>query len=223
MNKVKFLFGIFILGLTILMVSRILPGYVTMFLWAILLIIGSITFATLNFKDKKRSPPFLHGLSLLSLIYGSMLLMGAASGNENLTNPLKSNEHIRLARNTVPVHSLFLSVRNSNELQRKLNSAKAHYRPVLIEFYASWCHFCQELDKNVFSDEEIQRYLRSFEVLRVDLTKKNSALEKIAREYRIPGTPTLIFYDKNGTRFKTNSLNGGITKESLGKILKRLK
>jgi len=222
MDKVKFLFGVMMMGLAIWMLSRILPGVVIMFLWASLFIVSAVSFGALDFRSGKRLPPFLHGLSILTLIYGSVLLMGAASGNEDITHPLKSSTSQQAHNTAAPVNSLFSLIKNHDDMQQKLNLAKSEHKPVLVEFYASWCPACRALDKNVFADASIQQRMKEFAVYRVDITEKNDDLMQLLVEYNVYGTPTLIFFDRDGKEFNADSLDDGITKTSLMKVLDQL-
>lgn len=224
MQSIKYLFGVMILGLAIWMLSRILPGMVTMFLWASLFIVSAISFGALEFRKDKRLPPFLHGLSVLALLYGSALLMGAASGHDNLLNPLKSSGNVKnVSVNAAqPVSSLFTFVKNQKELQQSLKQAQAQHQAVMIEFYASWCPACRALDENVFSDATIQQRMQALKILRVDITDKNDELMKLIDEYHVYGTPTLIFYDKKGQPLDTDAFNDGITQSAMLKVLTQL-
>jgi thiol:disulfide interchange protein DsbD len=224
MDKIRFMFGVMIMGLAIWMISRLLPGVVTMFLWASLLIISAVAFGALDMRAEKRLPPFLHGLSFLALLYGSVLLMGAASGNDDMMHPLKSNSGVNAAavNSPRPVSSLFTLIKNQRELQNKLKLAKENHKSTMIEFYASWCPACRALDKEVFSDPSVQQRMQSMDVFRVDITEKNDALMKLVDDYHVYGTPTLIFYDKNGKPLNTDALNDGITKESMMKVFDQL-
>ncbi|VVC76457.1 Thiol:disulfide interchange protein DsbD [Aquicella siphonis] len=222
MNKIKSVFGIMMLGLAVWMLSRILPGSVTLFLWAALLIIGAVALGALDFHVEKRLPPFLHGLSILALLYGSILLMGAASGHDDVLNPLKPAAQINTTNAPAPVHSLFQTVANEEELREKLQTAKNLRKPVMIEFYASWCPACQALDKNVFADAAVQERMKAFEVLRVDITEKNDELMRLVDLYHVYGTPTVIFHDKDGREYKTNAMDEGITKAALMSLFDKL-
>jgi thiol:disulfide interchange protein DsbD len=222
MNKIKFLFGVMTLGLAIWMLSRLLSEEITLLLFATLLIISAVAFGALDFKAKKRLPPVLHGISFLALVYGSILLIGATNGNNNLLNPSKPVLTHSQINQPLPPAALFSTVKDLAELQQKLKTAKEAQKPVMIEFFASWCPACRALDRDVFSDANMQQRMNSFEKLRVDLTEKSDGGMQLVLHYNIYGTPTLIFYDKNGEQFETDAFNNGIKKESLTRVLEKL-
>ena len=118
-----------------------------------------------------------------------------------------------------PVDHLFSSVATLDELHDKLKKAKSEGKPVMIEFYASWCPSCRALDTHVFSTPSIQKLLQPFSNIRVDLTRKTDDLVQIAMYYQVYGTPTFIFYDKEGNEFNTERFQDI---EELKDILRKL-
>lgn len=227
MTKIKYVFGVMMLGLAIWMISRLIPGVITLFLWASLLIVSTIALGALDFHSEKKLPPFLHGVSFLALFYGCLLLVGAASGHEDVLKPLATMsmqiESSQLASDrAVPPGDLFMHVNNVAELEKKLAHAKQNKRPVMIEFFASWCPSCRALDANVLSDLTIQKHLQNFMAIRVDITNKNDDLTKLMEYFHVVGTPTVIFYDRDGQKVNDDALNEELTKTSLDSVITRL-
>jgi thiol:disulfide interchange protein DsbD len=72
-------------------------------------------------------------------------------------------------------------------------------QPVMIDFYATWCLPCKELDAKTFSDPRVAAELKRFRRVKADLTftddPKTLALTK---QYAIVGMPTIVFIDANG-------------------------
>jgi thiol:disulfide interchange protein len=223
MNSVKSLFGVMMLGLAIWLLSRILPGQITLWLWASLLIISSVASGVLDLQAPKRLPGVLHGVAVLAFIYGIFLMIAAASGRDDLFNPLmsavKQDESVLTVR---PVSSLFQYVTTPAELQQKLMQAKQAHKPVMIEFFATWCSDCKHVDKDILSDTEIRQHLRQLTAVRVDVSERNPELYKMMEMYHVLGVPTMIFYNSRGEQVTAAQLGDKMSRENLQKVLASL-
>ena len=91
MDAVKAFFGIVLIAIAIWLLSRILPASITMASYAALLITSSIYLGALEPLHKERSRWFAlwKGIGLIILIYGILLLIGAASDSGSMSQPLK--------------------------------------------------------------------------------------------------------------------------------------
>ncbi len=56
------------------------------------------------------------------------------------------------------------------ELEEVVNNSN---KPVMIDFYADWCVSCKELEEFTFSDSKVQKLLKDFTLLQVDVTKNS--------------------------------------------------
>jgi thiol:disulfide interchange protein DsbD len=81
----------------------------------------------------------------------------------------------------------------------RLEQARLEQRPVIIDFYATWCAPCRELDEITFHDQEVVKETKQFEMVKIDLTKgDNPVYQNLLESYSVKGVPTLVFLDKNG-------------------------
>lgn len=218
MNKVKQLFGVMMLGLAIWMLSRVMPGTITLFLWGALFIISSIALGGLEFAPDRKLPPTWQGVTILALVYGCVLVVGAASGHDQFLYPLASQASV----GHLPPEALFTPVKQWPDLEQKRVAAKQAKKPVVLEFYAAWCADCRQIDKEVFADPLIQEHLKSFMLLRVDITRPDKAVKQLMAKFRVLGTPTIIFYDRNGQQLNTPPFSNGVSKEVFDDILLKL-
>jgi thiol:disulfide interchange protein DsbD len=81
-----------------------------------------------------------------------------------------------------------------------LKAAKDQKKPVVIDFYATWCTPCRKLDEVTFRDRGIARMAENdFVLVRVDVTKSgNPVNEQLLQRYAIKGVPTILFIDAEG-------------------------
>jgi thiol:disulfide interchange protein DsbD len=86
--------------------------------------------------------------------------------------------------------------------------ATAH-KPVIIDFYATWCLPCKELDAKTFSDDAVAKELDRFVRIKADLTDDTDPLvQKLTKEYAIVGVPTIVLIDSAGHELPARRLTG---------------
>jgi thiol:disulfide interchange protein DsbD len=72
-------------------------------------------------------------------------------------------------------------------------------RPAIVDFSASWCLPCKELDEKTFSNPRVKTALEKRALFKADMTKASSPETlALAQKYAILGVPTLIFLDAAG-------------------------
>jgi thiol:disulfide interchange protein DsbD len=92
MVAVKGAFGFMMLGLAIWMLSRFLPGTLIMTMWAVLVFMVGVFMGGLTTLSAESTVPqkLGKGFGGLAIIYGILLVIGAATGGSNPLQPLAS-------------------------------------------------------------------------------------------------------------------------------------
>ena len=193
MRNVSTFFGVMMLGVAIWMLSRIIPNYVSMVLWSVLIISTAIYFGALEpFREHTKGwQKVLKSFFFMALVYGVALLVGFLSG---ATNPLAPFEKFTLkpsvAANTTS-SMLFTKVKNLDELKGAVKNAS---KPVMVDFYADWCVNCIEFEQFTFSDVRVKEKLEKLTLLKADVTKNSEEDKALQKAFNIYGPPAILFF-----------------------------
>lgn len=86
------------------------------------------------------------------------------------------------------------------DLNAALDEAKNTNKPVFIDFYATWCSYCNKMDENTFSDLQVQQKLNNYITVKIDIDRNPT----IASNYKVYGVPTQVILNSNGDEVKRN-------------------
>lgn len=223
MDRVKFVFGVLLLGIAIWMLERVLPPAITMLLWAILIIVTATFMGVFQpvKPDMSGWQRLVKGLGVALLIYGILLLVGMAAGSKDPLQPLRG---IGLAadKGAAPEHVEFRSIKTLADLERELNQAGE--RPVMLDFYADWCIACKEWEKYTFTDPNVQAIWARTDtlLLQADVTANDAADRKLMRHFNIIGPPAIVFFDPDGAERRRYRVVGFMPAEKFEMHLQQL-
>ncbi len=210
MDKIKQIFGLMMLGLAIWMLGRVLPGAVTLFLWA-LLTIAIAVFVTRMHQSQKIWAKLHQGLGLALLSYALVLMASAVLGSADLVNPFSRFSTLAVTAKQTP----FMIIKNMQDLTIQLAQAKQNKKPVILDFYADWCTSCVVMDRHVFNQVAVLQVLQPFVVLRADITKNNAFDKALLKRYQVIAPPTMVFVDAEGNPMPEAQLVGEMNAKEL--------
>jgi thiol:disulfide interchange protein DsbD len=217
MDAVKAVFGVLLLGLAIWMLERFLPAPIILLLTGALLIVSAIYLGALDAIKEGASgwSKLWKGMGLISLVYGGILVIGAAGGSNSLLQPLQGIASTQQVANS-DTHSTsgsehalpFQQVKGVDGLQTALAQAAKEGRPVMLDFYADWCVSCKEMEAFTFSNGDVQRSLQNFVMLQADVTKNDAQDKALLKELGLFGPPAILFYDNTASELRNYRVVG---------------
>ncbi len=208
MDTIKQLFGVMFLGVAIYLLTPLLPDALMMLLWSALAMISGFWIFSLRTRGGDPAVAPIRAGGLIVLVYGVLLLIGAASGSRDPLQPL-DNLRVGVAGVTAQEHELsFQRVKTIADLEAAVAVASAAGRPVMLDFYADWCVSCKEMEKYTFTDPGVQAALTNAVLLQADVTANDAEDKALLERFEIYGPPTIAFFGADGVERKNFRLVG---------------
>lgn len=206
MDNVKAVFGFMLLGLAVWMLDRILPGSLTMAMYALLTLFAGIRFGALRSLPDGASVIAMFGkaVSMLLLLYAATLGVGALSGSVNPLQPLD-----RVAGSAADAkHLEFELIKSIEDFEAARTQAQANNQPLMLDFYADWCVSCKEMEAWTFTDPQVQEALKDTVLIQADVTANDAVDQELLKHFGIFGPPTIVFYGRNGAELQGQRVIG---------------
>lgn len=211
MDTVKSLFGVLFLAVAIYLIAPLLPAGAVMLLWALLAILSGFWIFSLKGRDDSPVAAPVRAMGLVGVVYGILLLIGAASGSKD---PLQPLDRLSAGGGGAQEHALtFQRIKTVSDLENAVAAAQAAGRPVMLDFYADWCVSCKEMEKYTFPDPGVQSALANAVLLQADVTANDEADKALMTRFEIYGPPTIAFYGADGVERKDFRLVGFVPAE----------
>jgi thiol:disulfide interchange protein DsbD len=209
MDTIKSLFGVLFLAVAIYLLTPLVPAALMMLLWATLAIVAGFWIFSLKARDGSPVASPLRAVGLMAVIYGVLLLIGAASGSKD---PLQPLDNVRAdaigAAGSNHSELSFRTIKTIAELEQAVADASAAGKPVMLDFYADWCVSCKEMEKYTFPDAAVQAALANAVLLKADVTKNDAEDQALMKRFGIFGPPTIAFFGADGVERKNFRLVG---------------
>jgi len=178
MEVVSKVFGVVMLALAIYMLDRLLEQNIIYILFALL-------FAGTSIYLFKTSGKFAKIIAIISML----IALNFAYMSTNV-----QKEHIK-----------FTMIKTSQELNNILANTN---KPIMLDYWASWCVSCKELEHITYADPKVQEFLKDYTLLKVDVTANTKDDIELMKRFSIFGPPALVFFTKNGKEIKSKKIIG---------------
>ncbi len=222
MTVVSQVFGVVMLGIAIWMLERIIPGYVSLFLWGLLFMGSAVYLGALDPTPQgvRNERKLIKLFGLLLLVVGVLEIIGAFTGATNPLDPLEKlkSRPVAAVTGASVQEADFKIVKTPEALDA---AVKASEKPVMLDFSAKWCSACKELEHITFKDPEVVKLMKEFTLLRADVTENSPEEKALLKRFNLFGPPAIIFYDKDGNQLKNLKTIGYKPPEEFIPILKK--
>ena len=220
LNTVKNAIGVMLLGVAIGLLSRVLPGPVTLLLIGFQAAGVAIFLGALEWVVKTPRQRLAQLLGLALLVYALACWYGALSGQGDPLRPLPPAQAASTAAS--PQADAWQTVTSPAALDAALAQAKAAGQPVLLDWYADWCISCKVIEHEVLEAPQIKPQLAAFKLLRLDITQSNAEQRALLDRYRLFGPPALMFFAGNGSELRAERVVGEINAGEFAQVLARV-
>jgi len=223
MNTVKNAIGVLLLGLAIGLLSRVLPGPVTLLLVGFLAAGVALFLGALEFVVKTARQRLAQLLGLALLVYALACWYGALSGQGDPLRPLPVATLAATGSSQAAQANAWQTITTPSALDAALAQAKAAGQPVLLDWYADWCISCKVIEHEVLNAPLVQTQLAGFKLLRFDITESSAEQRKLLDRYQLFGPPALLFFAANGGEITADRVIGEINAGDFAQILTRVR
>ena len=211
MDIIKYVFGVLLIGVAIYLMTP-LEDIPILIVWGIfLVVVGVYMGATQAVPEGASKWKYMwKGLGTVLLIWGILALIGGMQGNRDILEPVNISAFgtggggqamtAQGGAGVVDPHDLFVQLKSTEDLDSQLAKAKAAGKPVILDYFATWCVDCRRMEKATFQNPQVQQIMmEKFVALQVDVTDPtNEATEAIKKRFKVFGPPAMLFFDKNG-------------------------
>jgi len=216
MTAVKHFYGVMLLAVAIWLVERLVPGWLALTLWGLLVAITGVQLGAFD-AAKAGWERTRKGLGLVLFAYGLALLAGAVGGANDPLKPLAPFTVASASSGAAGTGSLqhadFVRVEQPSEIRAMMQQARQQGRPVMLDFYADWCISCKVMERNVFSKPDVIQALAPYTLLQIDMTDNTPEQQAMLDELGLFGPPAILFYGSNGEELSQGRVLGEMDRE----------
>lgn len=216
MDTVKGVFGFGLLGVSIWLLERLLPGPLALVLWAVLLLAVAVYLGALEFVPKTTGARFAQVVGLVLGLWGGACLFGASAGAVDPFRPLAGVTGGGDASASGHTELPWQPVKTISDVE-SLMAASAG--PVVLDLYADWCISCKVMERSVFPVPRVAEKLGQFTLLRADVTLNDDQDQALLKRFGLFGPPSLVFFAEDGREMAEFRIQGEVDSDILSRHL----
>lgn len=229
MDNIKYIFGVLLLAVAIYIFNT-LELFSPLLLWGVFMLGLSVYIGlvksieqTMNGWDK-----LFKSISLVLLVWGIFLLIGASYGERDILKPLPklfsqytSTTNVKVAKKK---EFIFKTISSLDELEIIKNKAQEEDKLILMYFYTDTCPVCKKLKATTLIDSHVVRELeKSYITIKINMTDKSDLKsEEVKDYYSIFGPPSFVFLGKDGEDLEDDRIYGYHTPDEFHDIVELL-
>ena len=194
MNWVKIGFALLLLAVALLLVERVFISSAMLLVWALWFMVV----ATWAWSWAGRGRMLTQALGLIVAIWATILVVGAALGNDDSLHPLESLSATSMLVQSTAGQASAQTATSSRTIDKKITTLAeldvitAANPKVIVDVTAEWCIECRIMDKNLFTNRPVQ--MQDWQLVRLDITDTTEDSKAILARYQLFGPPTLLYY-----------------------------
>jgi len=184
MESIKSIFGVVMCVMALYYLRNVFPGLMDLFTRdsvllgvAIALVVASIALGAihLDFKEGTTAERIRKGIGVVGATAGGFLLV------------------VWLILPPPGAH-----IEWREDFDSALAEARSSGTPFIVDFGASWCGACGELDRETFTDPRVVREGERFIAVHVDLSQRTPEEDALLASYDQRGLPLVVFHGSSG-------------------------
>jgi len=208
MDKVKYFFGVLLLGVAIEIFST-LEIVNTLLLWGMFAVgIAIYLGATQALSNESNGWQKLQkALGTVMLIWGTILMVGAGYGEQDIYHPLPKTTSVTYVQSgdedvkpKLVREMPFDQITNIAAFDEARDKAMKEGKPMILFFHHDKCPVCKRLKETTFKDPRVQKKLRDdYVALGINMTdKSDKGIDALKKKFQVFGPPGFVFLNSDG-------------------------